>query len=401
MNCVKILIIDSVCKQGSTGKIVYDLYTECRKDGHEAAICYGRGRKIDEQNIFKFGFDIETYFHALMTRLTGLTGGYSFLSTRRLLKFMDEFKPDVVHIHELHAYFVNIASVINYLKKNNIKSVWTFHCEFMYTGKCGHAFECEGWKDGCGKCPQVREYPSSLSFDFTKQMYNEKKKLFEEFNNLTIVTPSQWLADRVRQSFLGDRDIRVIHNGIDIQNVFHPRSFEHLKEKYNITDEKIVLAVASNLMSPQKGGRKVLELAKGMKNENIKFILIGVEDLKEKFDENVIALGRVENQQELADYYSMADVFVICSKRENFPTTCVEALSCGTPVVGFDTGGTKETAPEGLGCFVKYDDIKALEQSVVQGLDSASKLFNECAEYGKQNYSKQNMYMNYLSLYIK
>lgn len=396
---MKVLLIDVNCKKSSTGKIVYDLYTECRKEGHEAAICYGRGSKIDEQNIYKFGLDIETYFHALMTRITGLTACYSFFSTRRLLRFMGEFKPDIVHINELHAYFVNIAPVIKYLKKNNIRTVWTFHCEFMYTGKCGYAFECERWKNGCGKCPRVREYPSSLTFDFTKKMFNKKKELFEGFDNLTIVTPSQWLADRVKQSFLGDRDIRVVHNGIDTKNVFHPRSFEHLKAKYNIIDEKIVLAVAPYLMDPRKGGREVLELAKRMKNENVKFILIGVDDLREKFDENVIVLGRTEDQQELAEYYSMADVFVICSKRENFPTTCIEALSCGTPVCGFDEGGTKETAPNGLGIFVKYGDIEALKIAILSTL-KIENIFSKCLDYTTEMYSKEHMYRNYEKIYI-
>jgi glycosyltransferase involved in cell wall biosynthesis len=199
---------------------------------------------------------------------------------------------------------------------------------------------------------------------------------------------------------LNKKKIVVIHNGIDTENVFYPRQFDHLKVKHNIIDEKIVLAVAPNLMSKRKGGRYVLDLAKRMKNENVKFILIGVEDLDEKFDDNVIALGRTENQQELAEYYSMADVFVICSLKENFPTTCIEAISCGTPVCGFDEGGTKETAPYNLGKYVEYRDINALKDAVSSMLDQEISV-EECSNYGKKMYSKENMYKNYIKLYEK
>ena len=398
---MKVLLIDVNCKYSSTGKIVYDLYTDLNKNGHIAAVCYGRGPLITEPNIYKFSSNIEVYAHAFLTRLTGLTGCYSYFATRNLIKFMDEFKPDVVHIHELHAYFVNLAPVINCLKKNKIKTVWTFHCEFMYTGKCGYAYECEKWKTECGECPQVKEYPSSLLFDFTKKMFNEKKRLFDGFENLTVVTPSKWLANRVKQSFLGDKDIRVIHNGIDVENIFYPKNYEHLKVKHNITDEKIVLAVAPNLMEPRKGGRHVVKLAKRLQDERIKFILIGVDDLNETFDNNVIALGRTENQQELAEYYSMADVFVICSKKENFPTTCIEALSCGTLVIGFDEGGTKETAPEGCGVFVPYGDMDKLEKAAKEVLveSNNSKIAIECTKYGMENYSRVAMCEKYMRVY--
>lgn len=391
---MKVLQIDVNCKSGSTGKIAYDLHTQLVKDGHTSAVCYGRGEKINEPNIFKFGYDWETKIHAALTRITGLTGCYSYFSTKRLLKFMRAFKPDVVHIHELHAYFVNLKPVINYLKENNIKTVWTFHCEFMYTGKCGHAYECEKWKTECGQCPHLRDYPKSLFFDFTKKMFNDKKKLLSDFENLTIITPSQWLADRVKQSFLGDKDIQVIHNGVDTENVFYPRSFDHLKKKHHLTNEKIVLAVAPDLMSKNKGGRCVVELAERMRDENVKFILIGVEDLNEKFPDNVIVLGRTDNQIELAEYYSMADVFVICSERENFPTTCIEAICCGTPVCGFDTGGTKETMPNNYENFSQYGDLDILKVSILKNFKRTLKI-----NLFYYKYSIYDMYAKYLKIY--
>lgn len=397
---MKILLIDVNCKSGSTGKIVYDLHTNLKADGIESAICYGRGKKIKEDNIYRFSGNMEVYFHALMTRLTGLTGCYSFFSTRRLLQFIKEYNPDVVHIHELHGYFVNIEPVLEYLKKKRIRTIWTFHCEFMYTGRCGYSYDCDRWRTGCGSCQNIKEYPTSFCFDFSRKMHLDKQKMFSGFNNLTIVTPSKWLADKVRESFLSNKKIRVIFNGIDTDSIFYPHDFSSLKELHHITDEKVVLAVAPDIMAERKGGRTVVKLAERMKDEKIKFILVGVADASERFDDNIIAIARTENQRQLAMYYSMADVFVICSVMENFPTVCLESLCCGTPVCGFDTGGTKETAPGDLGIFVPYGDIEALRDAVLEMIERLS-MTEKCMEYGKTMYSKTVMYENYKKLYFE
>jgi len=366
---MRVLLIDVNCKSSSTGKIVYNLYKKLNKQNHTAAICYGRGSVINEKNILKFSTNIETYAHALLTRITGITGIFSPFSTLKLIRYIKKFKPDVIHIHELHAYFVNYGAVIKYIKKNNIKTIWTFHCEFMYTGKCGYAYECNKWKSSCGKCPQLKEYPKSMIFDFTKMMQKHKIKLFKDFNNLIIVSPSLWLANRIKQSFLKNKDIRVINNSIDESNIFYPRKFDHLKKKHNIKNEKILLAVAPDIMSERKGGKWIIQIAKKIENTNIKVIMIGVSDLTQTFNNNIIAMGRTNNQEELAEYYSMADIFIICSKMENFPTTCLESIACGTPVVGFDTGGTKETVPREMGDFTKYGDIDALTTNINRIID--------------------------------
>lgn len=271
----RILLIDVNCKGSSTGKIVYDLYSNLRADGRTAAICYGRGENIEEESIYKFGLDWETNLHAGLSRITGYNGYFSFFSTRRLINYIGQFKPDLIHIHELHAYFVNIKPLIEYIKSKNIPVVWTFHCEYMYTGKCGHAYECKNYQNGCGNCSTIKNYPKSLWLDKTRQMLEMKKNLLGDWN-FTIVTPSQWLADRVKTSFLKDKEIKVIHNGIDT-SVFHPVDVNVLKKKLNIPDNsKVVLAVAPNIMSESKGGKWVLKLAEKMKNENVFFVLVGV-----------------------------------------------------------------------------------------------------------------------------
>lgn len=270
----RVLLIDVNCKGSSTGKIVYDLYTALRRDGRKASVCYGRGDLVVEPDIFKFGLDWETNIHAGLTRLTGYNGCFSPFSTKRLIKYIDDFNPDLIHIHELHAYFVNYKPLINYLRKKSIPIVWTFHCEYMYTGKCGYAYECTYFQRECGHCPAVRDYPKSLFFDRTKQMLKDKKDLLGDLD-FEIVTPSQWLADRVKMSFLKDKKIQVIHNGIDT-GVFHPVNSEKLRQQLDIPrDNKVVLAVAPDIMSERKGGSWVLKLADMMKDERLFFILIG------------------------------------------------------------------------------------------------------------------------------
>ena len=391
---MKVLLIDVNCKYSSTGKIVYDLFRKLKEDNHEAAICYGRGEVINEEGIYKFGLDWETRIHAGLARITGLNGYFSPVSTRRLIKFIEKFQPDVIHLHELHAYFVNIKPLIKYIKSKKIKVVWTFHCEYMYTGKCGYAYDCLNFQNGCGNCPALRDYPKSLFFDRTRKMLKDKKDLLIDMD-FTIVTPSQWLADRVRLSFLKDKEIRVIHNGIDTENVFYPRDVQDLRKKLGLQDKKVVLSVAPNIMDERKGGDIILKLSEKLKE--MQFVLVGADETK-RYSGNVLMIKRTKDQNELAKWYSLADLFLICSKRENFPTTCLEALACGTPVVGIDEGGTKETASEPYGLFFKADSLDKM-------LDGIKKQINmhenkeDISLYGKKLYSQQTMYNNYKKIF--
>lgn len=405
---MKVLLIDVNCKYSSTGKIVYDLYSRLNADGHEARIAYGRGDVIDEPGIFKFGIDSETKVHALLARITGKNGCYSPKSTARLIEYIKEFKPDLIHIHELHAYFVNHGQLLEFLKEQQIPVVWTFHCEYMYTGKCGFAYECQQYKSGCGNCLYIHEYVSSFGIDRTAQLLSEKKKSMEGLNLKAIVTPSKWLADKTKETYLYKYNIQVIHNGIDTDGIFYTRPADaDLRSEYGINpDDRLVLAVAPNIMDVRKGGQTVLDLAETM--PDTQFVLVGADETKRHSD-NVQLIARTKNQDELARWYSEADIFIICSKAENFPTTCIEALCCGTPVVGLDECGTKETAPEPYGTFVKVDiagdsDVKyaATLEALKKAIDSqlARELSaQQIRDFAVSAYDNKVMYNNYLNVY--
>ena len=356
---MKILQIDVNYKYSSTGKIVHDLHQGYQDAGFDSYVYYGRGEKKVERGVIKFGLDFETYFHAFMTRLTGLIGFFSPISTLRLIRGIKKIQPDVIHIHELHAYFVNYGLLLKFIKKQGIKTLWTFHCEHMYTGKCAYTYQCDKYKTQCRKCPQKKEYPKSWFFDFSNFMFKHKKKLFEDFNDLFIVTPSSWLAERVKSSFLKSYPIQVINNGIDNQ-IFKPSTHNDLINLHRIEDELIVLSVAPNLMDTRKGGRRILKIASKTKELNIKYFLIGVNNPPKIDLDNVIFIPRTKDQNDLAKYYSLADVFLILSDNENYPTTCLESLSCGTPLLGYDSGGTAETGSRGFSKFVNFNNSNAI-----------------------------------------
>ncbi len=398
---MKITLIDVNYKSGSTGKIVFDLKGGLENEGHEVFVCYGRGPVCSEDKVVRFSTKVEVYFHAFMTRITGLTGFYSFFSTRKLLRAIKKNGPDIVHIHELHGYFVNIGPIMNYLKMKQIKTIWTFHCEFMYTGRCGYSYKCNRWKEHCGNCPQLSEYPATYFFDFSRFMKRQKEKWFESFSNLKIVTPSNWLAHRVKQSFLKDKPISVVYNGIDVVNTFYPRSVGiNTKIKYDIPEEaRIVLSVAPGIMSDRKGGEYVVQIAKQMIEENVFFVMVGVDDLTKSFPKNIIPISRTENQNELAELYSLADIFLLTSMKETFSLVCAESLACGTKVVGFDSGAPTEIAPDGYGKFVPHGDINSLIELIREALVE-DKEIQKCRDFAVKNYSKERMYEEYKKLYL-
>jgi len=341
---MKVLQVNTVYHNGSTGKIVHDIHTELLKHGFESIVCYGNGPVEQEPNVHRISDPIYEKWQALISRITGIMYGWCFFSTNRLFRIIKREKPDIVHLHCLNGHFVNIYRLITWLKKNNIKTMLTLHAEFMYTGGCGHSLSCEKWmsRSGCGSCPRWRKETKSWFFDRTHTIWRRMKDAFEGFEkNLTVVSVSPWLCERAKQSpILADKNHRIILNGIDTE-VFHFNLNEDLRRKYAAPDERIIFHATpdfNNHPDHIKGGYYVLKLAERMQDEKVKFLVAGKHDSSLTTPDNVVLLGRIDNQKTLAQLYSMAHITLLTSKKETFSLICAESMCCGTPVVGFSAG---------------------------------------------------------------
>ena len=243
---MKILQINCVYKTGSTGKIVADIHNELLKSGYESIVCYGRGDRVSEHNVYKSCTEPYSKLNNAISRITGSMYGGLYWSTKKLISTIKKEKPDVVHLHCINGYFVNIFKLIAWLKKSSIKTVLTLHAEFMHTANCGYALDCEKWKTGCGKCPRLKKETNSLFIDGTHSSWVKMKKAFDGFNeNLIVASVSPWLMERAKQSpILADKKHTVVYNGLDT-DVFKLYEAQDLKDKHGIADEKIIFHATS------------------------------------------------------------------------------------------------------------------------------------------------------------
>lgn len=398
---MKILHLNVVYNTGSTGKIVYDVHTELLNAGHISVVCYGRGSKTDEQNVYKVCSEPYAKFNNLLSRFTGLMYGGCFFSTNKLIKTIKKENPDIVHLHCINGYFVNIYRIVNWLKKNSIKTVLTLHAEFMHTANCGYALDCENWRTGCGNCPRRRKETKSWFFDGTSKSFEKMRSAFEGFeDNLIVTSVSPWLMERANQSeILKGKNHTVVLNGLDT-SVFYPHGKEEIREKLRLGNKKFVLFVTPAFSLNKnhiKGGWYLVELAKKMPE-----VIFGVVGARENYDdlpENVINIGRIENQDTLAKYYSAADVSLLLSKKETFSMITAESLCCGTPVVGFKAGGP-ESVGFREGCvFTDYGDIASLEKELRVFLSTLKK--EETVQISAKKYDKTQMTRKYFDTYIE
>lgn len=339
----RILFINSVCN-GSTGTICKNLYKAAVEAGHECCIAYGRGEAPKRFNTIKIGNKLDFYLHVLKARLFDASGFGSKRATKEFIKNIDEFKPDIIHLHNVHGYYVNIEILFNYLKQHpEIKKVWTLHDCWAFTGHCAYYTyaKCDKWKSCCnGTCLNKKEYPKTI-FSRIKINFNKKKQIFSDVENMVLVTPSKWLKKEVKSSFLADYCIKVINNDVDT-NIFKPTK-STIKKQYGIEDKKIILGVAS-VWDKRKGLDVFIDLSKRIDND-CQIVLIGLNKKQiRKIPNNIIGICRTENVQELVKWYSAADVYFNPTLEDNYPTTNLEAIACGTRVVTFNTGGSPESS---------------------------------------------------------
>lgn len=403
---MKLLQINVVYNTGSTGKIVYDIHTELNKLNIESVVCYGRGKTVHENNIHKVCGELYSDINHFWANLSGVIYGGCLLSTHKLISIIKKEKPDIVHLHCLNGYFVNIYSLVSWLKKHQIKTVLTLHAEFMYTGGCAYSIDCDQWRSekGCGQleCPRYHSDMKAWFFDRSRTMWKRMKNAFEGFDEgLVITSVSPWLVERASNSpILCGKKHCVIYNGIDT-GIFHSYSDEEtakLKKELSIGNEHIIFHATAefrNDINHIKGGYYIIELAKRM--PDCKFIIAGNSNDEIKVPENVILLGKIMDKERLAKLYSMADLTVITSKKETFSMIVAESLCCGTPIVGFKAGAPEMIAIPEFSSFSDHADLDALERNARLFLE---KKCREISEKASKVYSREIMVDNYKKLYF-
>lgn len=397
----KLLQIAVSVNSGSVGRIAEQIGETVMRCGWESYIAYARVCNPSKSKTIKIGNKLGLYWHGVMTRLFDRHCLHSTKATHKLIQQIKDISPDIIQLHHIHGYFLEMRVLFDYLSSVNIPIIWVFHDCWSMTGHCTH-FEfakCDRWKTGCYNCPEKKSYPSSLFLDRSRQNYIEKQKLFTSVNNITIVPVSKWLGNVVKDSFLKDYDVKVIQNGIDIQT-FRPLQSD-IKERYGISaHKKIILGVASP-WSPRKGLKDIIKLSSYLSSDKYQIVLIGLsEDQIKRLPDGVIGLRRTESVEELAKWYSVADVFVNPTYEDTYPTTNLESISCGTPVVTYRTGGSPESITCATGRVVEKGDVAGLAKAIEElCAENREEIRGACREYAMAHFDKKECFEKYIELY--
>lgn len=394
---MRILQINNVYDRLSTGKIVADLHREYTARGFESYVSYARGPKVNQPHVQKFNWEFYSHVNKVRAYLTGILYGGNAISTLRLFSQIKKIKPDIVHLHCINDDSVNIYWLLKYLKKKGIRTVVTEHAEFLHTGTCGYAYECNRWHNGCGVCPQSKSL--KILFDNTHLAWKKMMDAFDGFNknkiHLTSVSP--WLKNRaIQNAHFSVYGYTTVLNGLDTNNFYRrPNGLADRKE-IGLTKRKVVMFVTSHFPAPVKGTYFIEDLAKRM--SDVDFIVLGEKGEVENLPQNIHLLGRVYDRDKMALYYSLSDATILVSKAETFSMPVAESLCCGTPVVGFKAGGPESICLDEYCKFVDYGDVDSLQQALNYIL-SQSFDRDKMSKEAIQKYSKKAMADGYIAVY--
>ena len=400
---MKLLQINISLNTSSTGKIVRQISEMWTNDGNKSYMAFSGKfpENRDLENTIRIGFKLDFYWHALISRIFDRHGFGSVRATKKLIKKIDYFKPDIIHLHNLHGYYINIEILFNYLASTKIPIVWTLHDCWSFTGHCVH-FDyvgCNRWQKSCHSCPQRSSYPASYIIDNSKQNFVNKRRLFNSVNNLTIVPVSNWLNSKLKQSFLANYSSKVIHNGIDLE-VFKPSKSGTLIKDYNLHNKFIILGVASN-WTQKKGFFEFVKLRE-LLGEDFAIVLVGVnKKLQKMLPKDIISISKILDQAELAMIYSCADLFLNLTFEDTYPSTNLESIACGTPVMTYRTGGSYESVSEGGGYVVNQGDITAVKELLDDiRNDTVPRISKKTLiEIAHKKFNKDINFIHYLKLY--
>lgn len=397
----KLLLLNTTANTGSTGRIAEQIGLLAQQSGYDARFAYGSTAYNSQLPLIKIGGKANFYAHALETRLLDNHGFSSRAATRKLVKELEQWKPDVVNIHNLHGYYLNINILFDYLKKIQCRIVWTFHDCWAFTGHCSffEGVNCLKWQKECKACPLSKRYPKSWFIDRSRLNFKQKKEIFNGLDHMTIVVPSNWLANFLPHSFLNTYEVKVINNGIDL-NMFTPRSHGKILDTYKLADKQYILGVA-DAWNDRKGLSDFIKLRDELPMD-IPIVLVGSLEQQaiQKLPEGILAVPRTENIDELAILYSSAAVFVNPTYIDNFPTTNIEALACGTPIVTYFTGGSAEILDETTGIAVTKGDLAALKAAIQEVLKNGKEKYRiYCRKRAEEKYNKEDRFRDYINLF--
>ncbi|MBR4461157.1 MAG: glycosyltransferase [Erysipelotrichaceae bacterium] len=382
----------------STGNVVLNIAAAARKQDLKVYTCCRRSRfglKYKYEDQIYIGTWLDRVVSERLAFLTGLNGCFNVINTWLFIRKLKKLKPDLIHIHSLCENYLNIRMFFSYLRKNEIPVIWTMHDNWAFTGRCAQ-FRCEKWRDGCGSCPHRDFFPPTLVFDPSARIWKERKQIYNSLDRMTIVTPSRWLSDLVRISLFKDHHpIRVINNGINL-DIFQPTDSDFI-EKHQLQGKHIVLGVAY-WWDTCKGLYVFLELAKRLPDD-YRIVMVGTNEETDKLlPDNIISIHRTQNQKELAEIYSAADVFVNPTTDDNFPTVNMEAIACGIPLLTYDTGGCAEVIDETCGSAVPMGDIDALEKEIYRICETKPYTKESCLKRA-HHFNMYDKYQEYIDLY--
>jgi putative colanic acid biosynthesis glycosyltransferase len=398
---IKVFQIAVEGNTGSTGTIAESIGQLIIKNGWESYIAHGRFPRPSVSKVIRIGSDIDVVLHGLETRLFDRHGLGSRRATKNLIAQINEIKPDIIHLHHLHGYYINIAILFEYLRMTKINVVWTFHDCWSFTGHCCYFDHvgCEKWKNECNKCPQKNDYPKSFLFDRSKKNYYQKKVLFTALSNLTIVSVSKWSNNLLSQSFFKNTTHTYIYNGVDTE-IFKPLdSPDFVKKKYHVDKKFVVLGVATT-WSRRKGFDDFIKLSSVLDEDEV-IILVGLNKKQMKgLPENVIGLSRTDSRQEMADLYGASDVLLNLSVEETFGLTTAESMSCGTPVIVYNSTASPELVSDMTGIVVQKNDIIKIRTAISKIKHDTKATYSiNCRARAIEYFNKSDRLEEYVALY--
>lgn len=398
---MKILILNVNSHTGSTGKITKGLYDYLKQNGHDVKVGYrGINEEILDNDDFiplvsKWEFDISV----ILARITGLQGHFSYFTTRKLIRMVEEFQPDVVQLYNLLGNYIRTNAFLEYLKKKGIPVVYSMIDEHAYMGKCFYPRECEKFKTECKQCPQKREYPECWLFDTSNYLFHEKAKLYEGFERIVFTGPP-FVCKRAKEStLLKNQRIEELYEPFSFKESFFPRDTNELRKELGFKEDDKIVVCASGTR-PRKGGKFFVEVAERLKNEpDLKFIFVGYNRNDWTFSDNITVKGFISDPNELAMYMSLADAYVCTSVGDTTPSVCLAALGCGTPLIGFDYEGVMDCAPNEFGTWVPIGDVEALTKAVASIKKKTAETVEKVREYAVHQFSPEEIYKKQVGIY--